>query len=220
VAAKNIVLRSASGIGSGRYRRIALVVVTTSKKSTAGACHRMHAGSMLTDTERQAVLDAIYFYNWLPRREIDRVRDQADAELPYELIARAAVEDPEATVRWRAVTLLDHFADHRHDDALVRAAYDRVPRVRRHAVHALGCDVCTRTSSCTDVIPTLIDRATNDDNAKVRRHATFSLVLQIADPRARAALEALARDDSDVRMQGAAVWALDRADRGVTESSS
>jgi HEAT repeat protein len=144
---------------------------------------------MLTDAERKAVLDAIYFYNWLGRREIERVRGQADAELPYDLIARAALEDPEATVRWRAVDLLDHYADHRHDDALVRAAYDPVPRVRRHAVHALGCDACTRTSSCTDVIPTLIDRAINDDNAKVRRQATFSLALHADDPRVPAALE-------------------------------
>jgi hypothetical protein len=58
----------------------------------------------------------------------------------------------------------------------------------------LGCDACARTPSCIDVVPTLIDRATNDDNAKVRRQATFSLVSQRADPRARAALDALGRD--------------------------
>jgi HEAT repeat protein len=176
---------------------------------------------MLSESERRSVLDAIHFYNWLPRHEIDRVREQADAELPYDLIARAAVEDPEATVRWRAVALLDHYADHRHDDALVRAAYDPVPRVRRHAVHALGCDACTRTPSpCIDVLPTLIDRATTDENVKVRRQATFSLVMQIADPRARPTLEQLRRDP-DERVRGAARWALDRADREpATRSSS
>jgi HEAT repeat protein len=156
---------------------------------------------MLTEAERRQVLDAIHFYNWLPRHEVDRLRDQADRELPYDLIARAAVEDEDPSVRWQSVQLLDHYDDDRHFDALVQAAYDPVPRVRRHAVHALGCDACKRSTGCVDPIPTLSDRALHDENTKVRRHATWSLMLRLPDPRARTVLQQVATTDSDERVR-------------------
>jgi HEAT repeat protein len=169
-----------------------------------------HAGAMLTEAERRSVLDAIHFYGWLPRHEVDRVRDQADCELPYDLIARAAVEDEDSSVRWQSVMLLDHYDDDRHFDALVRAAHDPVARVRRHAVHALGCDACKRTAGCVDPIPTLTDSALHDKNAKVRRHATWSLMMRLPDPRARAVLQQLAASDSDERVRRDAGWASGR----------
>jgi len=162
---------------------------------------------MLTDTERRSVLDAIHFYNWLPRHEVDRVREQADRELPYDLIARAAVEDEDSSVRWQSVTLLDHYDDGRHFEALAQAAHDPVARVRRHAVHALGCDACRRTDACTDPVPALTDRALHDQNAKVRRHATWALMMRLPDPRARDALLQLAATDSDERVRRDAAWA-------------
>jgi HEAT repeat protein len=170
----------------------------------------MHAVGVLTQTERRAVLDAIHFYGWLPRREIDRVRDQADRDLPFDLIARAAVEDEDSSVRWQSVLLLDHYDDDRHAGALQHAAHDPVARVRRHAVHALGCDACKRTVSCTDPVPTLADRALHDENTKVRRHATWSLIMRLPDARARAALEQVATTDSDQRVRRDAAWAAAR----------
>jgi len=162
---------------------------------------------MLTDTERRSVLDAIHFYGWLPRRDVDRLRAQADRELPYELIARAAVEDEDSSVRWQSVQLLDHYDDDRHFDALVRAAYDPVARVRRHAVHALGCEACKRMVACVDPIPTLADRALHDPNVKVRRHASWALMMRLHDPRARDVLDQLATSDSDERVRRDAAWA-------------
>ena len=165
---------------------------------------------MLTTDERRQVLDAIHFYAWLPRHEVDRVREQADRELPYDLIARAAIEDADSCVRWQSVLLLDHYDDDRHADALARAAHDPVARVRRHAVHALGCEACKRTTGCFDPVPTLADRALRDDNAKVRRHATWSLMMRLPDPRARAVLKQVGRTDSDERVRRDATWASAR----------
>ena len=153
------------------------------------------------------MLDAIHFYGWLPRHEIDRVREQADRELPYDLIARAAVEDRDSSVRWQSVMLLDHYDDGRHADALVRAAQDPVPRVRRHAVHALGCDACKRTVGCVDPVPALAERALHDDNTKVRRHATWALMMRLPDARARTVLQQVAAIDADERVRRDARWA-------------
>lgn len=162
---------------------------------------------MLTEAERRSVLDAIHFYGWLPRNEIDRVREQADRELPFDLIAGAAVEDRDSSVRWQSVMLLDHYDDDRHADAIVRAAHDPVPRVRRHAVHALGCEACKRTTGCVDPVPALKERALHDDNAKVRRHATWALIMRLPDARARGVLQHLAATDSDERVRRDATWA-------------
>lgn len=161
---------------------------------------------MLTESERHSVLDAIHFYGWLPRHEVDRVRDQADRELPYDLIARAAVEDGDPSVRWQSVLLLDHYDDDRHVEAILRAARDPVPRVRRHAVHALGCTACKRTLDCVDVVPALAERALNDENAKVRRHATWALMARLPDPRVSDVLRRLAATDGDGRVRQDAAW--------------
>jgi HEAT repeat protein len=165
---------------------------------------------MLTESERREVLDAIHFYGWLPRHEIDRVRDQADGELPFDLIARAAIEDANPSVRWQSVTLLDHYDDDRHVDALLAAATDPVPRVRRHAVHALGCTTCKRTLGCVDAVPALVDRALHDDNAKVRRHATWALIVRLPESRVHAVLEEIAVADDDDRARRDAARALAR----------
>jgi HEAT repeat protein len=162
---------------------------------------------VLTESERRSVRDAIHFYGWLPRREVDRVRDQADRELPFDLIARAAVEDDDSSVRWQSVMLLDHYDDDRHVDAILQALHDPVARVRRHAVHALGCTTCKRTLGCVDAVPALADRVLNDRNAKVRRHATWALLVRLPDVRAREALQRIAATDSDERVRRDAAWA-------------
>jgi HEAT repeat protein len=163
---------------------------------------------MLGTEERQRVLEAIRFYGWLPRREIERIRDRADQELPYDLIARAVVEDPDPTVRWRAVDLLDHYADDRHSEAVVAATRDPVARVRQHAVHALGCTVCKRTLTGVDAVPALVACVLDEDNAKVRRHATWALIERLPDPRARDVLDRLAATDRDERVRGDAAAAI------------
>jgi hypothetical protein len=76
-----------------------------------------------------------------------------------------------------------------------------------HAVHALGCTTCKRTVGRVDAVPALADRVLNDDNAKVRRHATWALMVRSADPRVRAVLRKVATTDADERVRRDATWA-------------
>jgi hypothetical protein len=65
---------------------------------------------------------------------------------------------------------------------------DAVPRVRRHALHALSCDRCKTSPLCVDVVPVVAECLRNDDNAKVRRQARDVLARYLPDERAARAL--------------------------------
>ncbi len=81
-------------------------------------------------------------------------------------------------VRWWAVQVLDHCPEERATPIIVALFDDAVPRVRRNAIHAVGCPACkpSATPTCN---PEVLDRlrhiAATDDNAKVRHEANLSL---------------------------------------------
>jgi hypothetical protein len=85
--------------------------------------------------------------------------------------------------------ILDHVANERAIAAIVPLIDDPVPRVRRRAVHALGCLGCKPTAGPLPPIG-ILDRITrqaeNDTNQKVRGEACLALAY-----RARAAVPAL-----------------------------
>jgi HEAT repeat protein len=86
--------------------------------------------------------------------------------------------DPHPRVRWWCIQLLDHVADERAVSAIVPLLDDPVARVRRNAVHALGCVPCKpdwsgRLDATT--VGTLERLATSDENARVRRDAAITL---------------------------------------------
>jgi HEAT repeat protein len=152
---------------------------------------------VLTDEERRRVQDSYLRWGLLTATVMRGLQDRAAAEMPFDLLARAVVEDPDPSVRWRTLDLLDHYGDDEQMPAIIEATRDPVARVRRHAVHALACTDCKRTLTCVDAVPALVERALGDDNVKVRRHAVWALWVRRDDPRAAAALErAGARDPS------------------------
>jgi len=81
-------------------------------------------------------------------------------------------------VRWWSVQLLDHCPDERANDALIPLFNDPVARVRRNAVHAVGCPACQPTANLSRD-PTLLARlqqiASDDPSAKVRTEARLSI---------------------------------------------
>jgi hypothetical protein len=88
------------------------------------------------------------------------------------------VRDPNPKIRWWCLQLLDHLDDERAIQAITTCLDDPVPRVRRNAVHALGCVACK--PSWSGVLPDgvfgqLAVMAEADPNAKVRTAATRSL---------------------------------------------
>ena len=86
--------------------------------------------------------------------------------------------DPNPQVRWWCIQVLDHVPDERAVPAIAAPLDDPVPRVRRNAAHALGCDACKPTwcgELPTIIRQRLVDMAANDPNAKVRAEARRSL---------------------------------------------
>ena len=134
---------------------------------------------MLTASERDQVREAIGTYGFVGRRDIARRRREGDTP-PLDLLARAVLEDPNPRIRWLAIDVLDHWGDHRYDEAMATVLrHDPVPRVRRHAAHALACDSCSVQPSTVDPLAPLLDAAMNDDNPKVRQHALWGLRVRL-----------------------------------------
>jgi|SRR5579884_3915489 len=88
------------------------------------------------------------------------------------------VADPHPQVRWWCLQLLDHLPDPAVLPAVARALDDPVPRVRRQATHALGCQLCKPTwdrALPAGVVASLTELAVGDENEKVRREAGQAL---------------------------------------------
>jgi hypothetical protein len=167
----------------------------------AAAATAKDTGTVLSDDERAQVRQVIRAFGSKGAGEVAALRAAGATDLPFDLLALAALEDPEAKVRWSAIDVLDHYDEHRHDPALTAALRDPVPRVRRHAAHALGCAACSSTPGTGDAVPALVRCASTDDNVKVRRQALWGLLSRLDDDRVVAALEQIAADDVDERMR-------------------
>ena len=120
----------------------------------------------------------------------------------------AGLAHPRAKVRQWCAALLDHHADARCLPGLVRLLDDPVASVRRHALHALGCQPCKPAPLAVDVVPLLLRRATDDPSVRVRRAAAHLLGCQPPDPRAAAGLAAVAATAGDAKLRRNAQWAL------------
>ncbi len=83
--------------------------------------------------------------------------------------------DPNPVVRWWCVQLLDHVPDQRGIDLIVPLLDDPVPRVRRNAVHTLGCAACKPTAEIClspETRARIRRLADSDPNGKVRDEAS------------------------------------------------
>jgi HEAT repeat protein len=110
-------------------------------------------------------------------RAIDRLPEAVFDALVHGL------DDPHPQVRYWSVQCLDHVADTRALDAVARLLEDPVDRVRRVAVHAIGCAACK--PSATDELPAnvlsrIAGLAATDASAKVRREAAWALACRRA----------------------------------------
>ena len=115
-------------------------------------------------------------------------------------------------VRFDCAHLMDHLADERCAEPLRRLVDDPVPRVRRVALHSLGCDACKLTPLPADdgLVALTIERALADPSINVRRHATSGLGGRCSDPRAVAALQTLLARETDPAIRRNARRALRR----------
>jgi len=82
------------------------------------------------------------------------------------------------------------------------ALTDPVPRVRRHAIHALTCESCKDQPLCADVLTPLRRIIVEDPNPKGRYEALRALLTRIDSEAGAAAIEdVVARGDRDLLAQ-------------------
>jgi len=122
------------------------------------------------------------------------------------LVAGAAHRSPK--VRAACIALMDHLADERCCKSLEHALHDASPLVRRHAVHAVGCQRCKVRPLPIDVVGVLIERVLCDSSQRVRRVAAHQLGLQPHDARAIKALTGVIAESRDAGLVSRARHAL------------
>lgn len=90
----------------------------------------------------------------------------------------AGLKHPNSKVRWWCIQLMDHIADDSYVPLLLDAAQtDPTPKNRRHAIHAMVCEVCkpNRQPLTVDVRVELAAIAQLDSNLSVRMMAEQEL---------------------------------------------
>ncbi|MFM9025995.1 MAG: HEAT repeat domain-containing protein [Planctomycetaceae bacterium] len=122
------------------------------------------------------------------------------------LVAGASHRRPR--VRAACIALMDHLGDDRCCAALESGLRDASPLVRRHAVHAVGCQRCKVRPLSIDVVGALIERVVNDPSPRVRRVAVHQLGLQPYDPRAIESLERVIAENQGAGLVSRARHAL------------
>ncbi len=122
----------------------------------------------------------------------------------------AGLEHDDPQVRKWCAGFLDHNATPKMIPAMIRALDDKSAEVRRHAVHAIGCQPCKPAPLPIDIVAQLIRKACDDPSVRVRRAAVHLLGLQPADPRTIPALERIVRLERDSKVISNAHFALAR----------
>jgi hypothetical protein len=92
----------------------------------------------------------------------------------------AGLKHPNSKVRWWCIQLMDHVADDSYRLPLLEAAQtDPTPKNRRHAVHALTCEICKpdrcRLDIDKDIRAKLVEIAETDPDISVREMALHEL---------------------------------------------
>lgn len=151
----------------------------------------------------------------LGKRALESLRDAGESPQASDIVA--ALKHPNPRVRYDCLGLLDHLADEESVDAIVVATADPVGRVRRMAVHALGCQRCKASALCARLSGVFVPIARHDPVWRVRREAVLSLVQQPPDEESRAALAYLVEHDPHPLVRHQAAWAL-RLQRGLGRS--
>jgi len=89
------------------------------------------------------------------------------------------LKHPNSKIRWRCIQYMDHVADETYLLPLLEAARtDPTPKNRRHAIHALTCEICKpeRCSLDIDIRAELAAIAESDSDESVRAMARQELL--------------------------------------------
>lgn len=109
-------------------------------------------------------------------------------------LAWGALHHPHPPTRWLCLDYLDHLAGPEAAETFLAALGDPVPRVRRHAIHALTCQACKPDAWCVDAMTPLRYVVAHDPSPKVRFEALRALLRQLDSARQAEAIEGVAGD--------------------------
>jgi HEAT repeats len=151
----------------------------------------------------------------LGKRDLELLRDRGETPPPKAILS--ALLHPNPRVRYECLGLLDHLADDDCAAAMIAATSDPVPRVRRMALHALGCGGCKSSALCADLNAVFLPIAEHDPVWRVRREAVLSVAQQPATATSQAVLSRLAATDPHPEVRKQARWAF-RIQEGRTWS--
>jgi HEAT repeat protein len=121
--------------------------------------------------------------------------------------------------RWSAA-FVDHHWDEPTLQRLILALTDPKLKVRRAAVHSLGCDRCKGGENPIDAVPLLAQRLAEDKSIKVRRTAAWTLAAQQPEKRVARILRKALRDETDPKLRLAAKWGVKRYEQSVAEAAA
>jgi hypothetical protein len=124
--------------------------------------------------------------------------------------ARDGLSHPNWRVRQFSAMFLDEHWDESALQRLILSLHDPKLKVRKAAVHSLGCDRCKSGENPIDVLPHVEERIRADKSIKVRRTAVTTLATQTPNKRIARVLRRVLRDETDPKMRGMANWGLKR----------
>jgi len=124
--------------------------------------------------------------------------------------AREGLSHPNWRVRQWSAMFLDVHWDEAALRRLVLSLHDPKLKVRKAAVHSLGCDRCKAGENPIDVLPFVEERIREDKSVKVRRTAVLTLATQTPNKPIARVLRRVLRDETDPKMRQWATWGLGR----------
>jgi HEAT repeat protein len=124
--------------------------------------------------------------------------------------AREGLSHPNPRVRQFCAAFLDAHWDESALQRLILTLHDPKLKVRKAAVHSLGCDRCKGGENPIDVLPHIAERIREDKSVKVRRTAVWTLAAQTPNKSIARVLRRVLRDETDPKLRMAANWGLGR----------
>jgi HEAT repeat protein len=123
---------------------------------------------------------------------------------------REGLSHPNPRVRQFCAAFIDAHWDESALQRLILTLHDPKLKVRKAAVHSLGCDRCKCGQNPIDVVPHLEERIREDKSIKVRRMAVQTLATQTPNKRIARVLRRVLRDESDPKIRRFAEWGVRR----------
>jgi HEAT repeat protein len=138
------------------------------------------------------------------------LQEAGDAAIPA---VREGLSHPNPRVRQFCAGFIDAHWDESALQRLILSLHDPKLKVRKAAVHSLGCDRCKGGQNPIDVLPHLEERIREDKSIKVRRMAVQTLAAQTPNKLIARVLRRVLRDESDPRIRRFAEWGVARYEK-------